>query len=289
MTQQRRTALKELQKLDLRISEARQRIGDFDPMFAEVEEPALVLESELGTSRTRLKEMKLEERRLETSTEEKRDRIRRLDERLGAVRNLREEAAVSAELEMVRRSLQNDEQEALTLLDLVKKGEERVSELEAAFAEATELVEPKKAALVADRDAAKQELDSLERERSSFAEGMDPTELKIYDAIRGGGRRAAIAELTEDGACGHCFSVVPLQDQNEVRYGERLIRCEGCGVILAAPEPAAEGAAEAAAEVAPEADAEADGGPHPSGRAPTRSTVASGSSSSSAGTGSCSS
>lgn len=259
MTQQRRTALKELQKLDGRIRDARQRIQDFDPLFEEVEEPALILESELGTSRNRLKEMKLEERRLERSVEEKRERITRLDERLGQVRNLREEAAVSAELEMVKRSLQNDEQEALSLIDQVRKGEERVDELEAAFAEASEIVEPKKQALLKDRDDAREELERLEKERAAFAGGMDPNELRIYNAIRSGGRRAAVAELTEDGACGNCFGIVPLQSQNEIRHGETLIRCEACGVILAAPEPEPEPGPEKEkpADEAPAAEADA--------------------------------
>lgn len=253
MTQQRRTALKELQKLDTRIQDARKAIHDFDPLFEEVEEPALILESELNTGRTRLKEMKLEERRLELAVEEKRERIRKLDERLGSVRNLREEAAVSAELDMVKRALQSDEQEALSLIDQVRKGEERVTELEAAFEEASELVEPKRNELLGQREEARADLASLEKDRVSFAGAMDPEELRIYDAIRGRGARAAVAELTDDGACGHCFGMVPLQHQNEVRHGEALIRCEACGVILAAPEPKAEGADEPPEEAAAEA------------------------------------
>lgn len=261
MTQQRRTALKELQKLDVRIQEARTRIRDFDPRFEEIEEPALALESELGTSKNRLKEMKLEQRRLESSTEDKGERLRRLEERLGGVRNLREEAAVSAELDMVRRSLEGDESEAINLIDSVRKGEERVAELEAAFAEATAIVEPQKEALLAEREAAKAELSSLQSEREAFVSGIDPSEMNIYNAIRGNGSRAAVAELTEDGACGHCFGMVPLQSQNEIRHGERLIRCEACGVILAAPEPEPEGGEEPeAAADSDDASAAGDGG-----------------------------
>ena len=258
MTEQRRTALKKLQKLDRKIQEARQRISAFEPLFEDVEEPALILENEVGTSRTRLKEMKLEERRLELSTEERRERQKRLDERLLSVRNLREEAAVSAELEMVKRSLQNDEQEALTLMDQLRKVQERLAEAEVAFTEASEMVEPKKNELLAERAEAERELESLGSERVSFVGGMQPGEFKIYDAIRAGGRRIAVAELTEDGACSHCFGVVPLQLQNEIRHGDALIRCEGCGVILAAPEPTPEGADESEAEAAADAAGDAD-------------------------------
>ena len=244
MAEQKRTALKELQRIDDQIEEARARIRDFDPLFAEVEEPALALEAELNTTRNRLQEMGTEERRLEVSTEEKRGRVKRLDERLGSVRNLREEAAVSAELDMVRRALQSDEQEAYTLLDQIRKLETRRQDLENGLKEARAQVEPRVAELVTQRDEAQALLASLEARRAEFVAGMEIREVRLYDSIRGVGRRRAVAELTEDGACGHCFGVVPLQLQNEVRHGRTLIRCEVCGVILAepsSPSGAAEG------------------------------------------------
>ena len=254
MTEQNRTALKELQNLDVSIFEARRRIQDFDPMFAEVEEPALVLEGDVATTRKRLLEMRQESKRVELSTEEKRARLKRLDERMGSVRNLREEAAVSAELDMLKRALQSDEQESYTLSDQIRKLEDRLEGLEAALAVAQAEVEPAMKELLARREQAKADLASLERERAAFAAGVDPREMRMYDSIRAGGRRTAVSELTLDGACGNCFGVVPLQLQNEVRHGASLIRCEACGVILAAPSPVvAEPEANAAAEPGAEA------------------------------------
>jgi predicted nucleic acid-binding Zn-ribbon protein len=259
MTDQRRKDLKQLQRLDLKIVEAKKRIIDFEPRLEEVEKPALTLESDLGTTRTRVQEMKLEERRLELSAEEKRTRRVKLEERLGSVRNLREEAAVSAELEMVKRAIQNDEQEALGLLDQLRKAEERAAELEGAYKEASDLVEPQKKSLLEAREQARKELQSLEAERAGFAGAMNTAELKVYDAIRAGGRTIAVADLTEDGACGHCYGIVPLQVQNEVRHGTSLIRCEACGVILSAPGAEPETAVTRAQEVAAvEAEAESD-------------------------------
>jgi uncharacterized protein len=248
MMEQARAALKELQEIDNRIADAEERVREFDPLFAEVEEPALVLETEVNTARNRLQEMKVEERRLELSVDEKRTRSKRLEERLGSVRNLREEAAVTAEHDMVKRSLQNDEQEAYTLIDQMRKVEARLEELGSALAEAKAQVEPRRAALLTERDAVTSELERLNTRRSDFAAGLDPRELKLYEGIRAGGRRRAVAELTHDGACGNCFGIVPLQLQNEIRHGTSLIRCEACGVILAAPTPAESAADEAAVE-----------------------------------------
>jgi predicted nucleic acid-binding Zn-ribbon protein len=171
-----------------------------------------------------------------------RTRRKRLDERLGSVRNLREEAAVSAELEMVKRALQNDEQETLTLLDQLRKIEDRARELEASYTDASQRVGPKRDELLAERAEAEKELEELRAERGRFVGSVNTAELKIYDAIRAGGRSTAVSDLTEDGACGHCFGMVPLQLRNEIRHGRQLIRCESCGVILTAPTAAATGA-----------------------------------------------
>ncbi len=261
MTEQRRTALKELQNLDLEIRASQQLIRDFDPLFEEVEEPALVLESEAERTRSRLKDMKVEERRIVQSVDDKRAREKRLDERTSSVRNLREEAAVSAEMEMVKRSLQTEEQEAYTLIDQIRKAEERLAEVDAALSEVRAEVEPKMAGLVSDRAAARESLATFASERERFAASLDPSELRLYDGIRRGGRAIAVSELTEDGACGHCFGVVPLQVHNEVLHGDALIRCEGCGVILAAPDLEAQAAAaEETADEDSEAQAGADAG-----------------------------
>lgn len=240
MTQRTRSALKKLQTLDDRIADVRRKVGDFDPLFEEVEEPALILQGELENTRKRLKEMKVEERRVELATEEKRARLEKLEERQKSVRNLREEAAVSAELDMVKRSLQSEEQEAYTLIDQIRKLSEREEELAEAFQEADAQVEPKRQELLEQRQAVRDELERLREERDAFAETLDPTELHLYEGIRGDDGRRAVADLTHDGACGHCYGMVPLQLQNEIRHGEGLIRCEQCGAILSAPEPESE-------------------------------------------------
>lgn len=250
MTQPTRSALKKLQTMDDRISEMRQKIREFDPLFEEVEEPALVLQSELENTRKRLKEMKVEERRVELATEEKRARLEKLEEKQKSVRNLREEAAVSAELDMVKRSLQSEEQEAYTLIDQIRKLTEQEEELEEAFREADAQVEPKRQELLDKRQAIRDELEALRQERDEFAETLDPDELQLYEGIRGDDDRRAVAELTPDGACGHCYGMVPLQLQNEIRHGGDLIRCEQCGAILAAPEPESSEEEEAPEETA---------------------------------------
>jgi predicted nucleic acid-binding Zn-ribbon protein len=227
--------LRELQEIDRKIAEAEDRIRAFDPKLAEVDEPALQLEQEVGTTRGRLREMKVEERRIELSADEKRARVKRLQERVSQIRNVREEAALSVEMDLLRRSLDGEEQEALTLIEQIRRLETKLSEQEKALEQARAELLPRQQELLSAKAEAEKELAQLKEQRLTRAGDLQPKQLRIYEGIRGTGRRQAVSELTVDGACGNCFSVIPLQLQNEVRRGGAMVRCEACGVILTIP------------------------------------------------------
>ena len=231
-TEKRHATLRELQELDRSIERVEDQVRSFEPLLLDVEEPALQLEQAVSTTRSRLQEMKLDERRIEAGADDKRARVKKLQERLNTVRNVREQAAVSAEIDMLRSALEGEEQEALALIEQIGKMELKLAEQDESLAQAREEVEPRRQELLSGREEAERELERLRELRAAHAAVVPPQELRTYEGIRGGGRRNAVAELTSDGACGNCFSMVPLQLQSEVRNGGGIVRCEGCGVIL---------------------------------------------------------
>jgi len=237
MTQQTYTTLQELQRLDEEIDRIEARIAEFQPLLDEVEEPARDLRGEVETTEDRLKELKVEEDRLELGVKEKRERLEKLQDRLREVRNVREEAAVQAELDMVRRSVDSDEQEALSLLDQLRKLEDRLEEQQGELDDALEQIEPRRKELEEEREEARERLATLKVKREEVAGQIEKRDRKVYERIRSGGRDVAVAPLTHDGACSNCYGMVPVQRQNEIRHGAEMIRCEACGVILAPPTP----------------------------------------------------
>ena len=239
MTEEMTGSLKNLQDMDLELEQLKERIAEFDPLIEEVEEPALALEQEVGTLKGRIQEMKVEERRLEHSADDRRARWKKLEERLKSVRNLREEAAVRAEMDLLRMALEGDEQEALTLLDQIRKMEDRLEAEEAALAQARSEVEPRRLQLLEEKESATQEQASLMEKRDGYAALVPSVERDNYERIRGGGRAVAVTSLTSDGACGHCYGMIPLQVQNEVRKGAVGLACEYCGVLLSVGDESA--------------------------------------------------
>jgi len=232
MTEDTTGSLKNLQDIDLQLERLRSRAGEFDPLLAEVEEPSLALEQEVVTLKNRLQEMRVDERRLENSADDRRARWKKLEERLKSVRNLREESAVRAEMDLMRQALDGDEQEALTLLDQIRRMEDRLDELQAALDQARADVEPRRLELLEEQKSVVGEYGVLKEKREDYAGLVPGRERQDYERIRGGGRSVAVASLTPDGACGHCFGMIPLQVQNEVREGASGVACEACGVLL---------------------------------------------------------
>ncbi|MBI4541331.1 MAG: hypothetical protein HY704_17650 [Gemmatimonadetes bacterium] len=229
-------SLKALQRLDAEIADAERRVEDIEPRLAELEAPAHALEVEAEAARTRIREMRMDERRLERVADEKRQRLRQLEERLNLVRNVREEAAVRAEIDLVRRAAETDEQEALELLDQIRRTEVRLQELEGKLESARGEIGPQRQAFLEVQRTAQEQLAILRDRRANHAVRIGAAAREAYERVRSGRTRMAVAVLTEDGACGHCFSVVPLQRQWEIRRGAALIHCEACGVILAPPD-----------------------------------------------------
>lgn len=234
MTNTTMGSLQEVQKLDERIGELKTRVEEQSSRIAEVEEPALALESEIKGVEDRLRQMETDQRRLERSADDKRSRMKRLEERLEKVQNLREEAAVSTELDMLRRALEGDEHEALQLLDRIRRAEEVRDELAEATEAARAEVEPQQESLLAERGELTDQIEEMQARRESVLASVSGDERKVYEAFHASGRSVVVSPLLDDGACGHCFGMVPLQTQNEIRHGAELIRCEACGVILSA-------------------------------------------------------
>ena len=89
MTSQERASLKELQSLDTQLGIIRSTMDNFEVKLEGLEAPTLRLGKEIEALEKRVKELSLEERRLELVIQEKRDRSQKLVERMNQVRNLR--------------------------------------------------------------------------------------------------------------------------------------------------------------------------------------------------------
>jgi uncharacterized protein len=230
--QELHAALLALQELDAEIARAEARVQDFTPRIETLDAPVTTIERELDATRTRLEEMRTEYSRLERNAQQKEERLHAYQEKLTKARTSRDEAAVRAELDLVGSALAADRSDIRHVGEQTTRTDVKADDLQKQLDRARAEIAAEREELTAERDAAQLELDQLRERRENAAIRLDPQSRRLYDRVRGGRSRMVLAPLTEEGACGNCFNVLPVQEQTEVRRGESLRRCEGCGVIL---------------------------------------------------------
>ena len=224
-------SLVRLQDLDREIAEAEANVAAFEPRFDELAAPVIALEKEFEAAKTRLVELRQEVQRLERAAEDKREKLRRYLDHLERAGNVREDAA-RAEVGLVERAIEADEAEAFELMEQSRRIEMKIDELEGKLGAARDDLEPRRQELEAERAAAAEALATLRERREGHVAAMDQKAGRLYERVRSGRARVAVAALMADGACSNCYGIVPLQQQSEIRKGGELRLCEACGVIL---------------------------------------------------------
>jgi predicted nucleic acid-binding Zn-ribbon protein len=224
--------LLKLQELDEQMTRARERVDRFGPELEALEAPEDAAAAEVEALRQRLTEMRADVRRLERGAEDKTAQLRKYEQRLERVRNAREEAAARTEIDLIRRAVEADENDALDLMDQVKRNELKLDEMEKKLEKLRAETAPQKEELKQARNEAQEQLAILQDQRKNKVVRLSGEAARLYERIRAGKTRVTLARLTPDGACGHCFSLIPMQEQRQIRQREALHRCEACGVIL---------------------------------------------------------
>lgn len=221
-----------LQELDDEIARTEARLKEFEPKQAELDAPVESFAHEAEALHTRLQELRQDVARLERAVEQNRVRMQHYEERLMRVRNAREEAAARTEMDLVRRALEGDRAELQQQSEQATRTDLKLDEMERQLARMRAEAGPQHAALDAERQQIVDQLAVLKDRRENQAVRLDTASRRLYERVRKGRARRVLAPMTDEGACGSCFNVLPLQEQADVRRGKSLLRCEACGVIL---------------------------------------------------------
>lgn len=226
------SSLLQLQELDQEIAAAEGKVAAYTPKLEEMRGPVAGLEKELKGASAKLDELRAQQKKLELGAENKREKLRMYQERVEKSRSIRDEAATRTEMDLIRRAVEAEVAEAADTTEQVKRADVKMDDLRKALAKANDDVSPRVAELEAERSQAEAELQALLDKRATVTGQMDKASLRLYERVRSGKRKQAIAQLTPDGACSVCYNVLPMQEQAEIRQGTSLRRCEACGVIL---------------------------------------------------------
>lgn len=225
-------ALRSLEEIDHRIAVFEEELDALGPEISATEQRVRELELRVEAAGRRLQEAETRLRKFERASQAGRETLKRLQQRAQEVQTLKQHTAVRLETDAARRNLEAADDD---LLQAMQDVEEAKGEHAARLRE----IEEERAALDGLRDRAGERRAEIESEllvqrdrRQNRKLRLDDGAVRLYEAVRGGRTRRALAALTPDGVCGHCYTFIPVQRQAEIRSGRKLHLCEGCGVIL---------------------------------------------------------
>lgn len=221
-----------LQGIDLEILRINSHLVTFDEEVSALQTTVDELDARANKALAEKEEAEGRVRRFQRSVQAGRATLKRLETRTASVVNMQQHFAVRTETDTARRNLRAAEDEALDAMQDVETANASLTEIEVARAEARTSLETRKSEIKSLRSGLEADLSSHTSSKEAQEERLDRRSLRLYQSVRGGHTDSALAALTGDGACGHCFTAVPKQRQADIRVGRDLAVCEECGVIL---------------------------------------------------------
>jgi predicted nucleic acid-binding Zn-ribbon protein len=183
-------------------------------------------------------ELDLEERRyrdLQSRIAQHRQLHERHQAQLDTISNARQATAAMAQLDQARRMIADVERELEVMGRRVGEMRRTVEERERAVQALQREQEAARASLESDRAALETRLREAQGRRDDRAQRVPRSLLSRYDRIRTRKREHTVVPL-RGVSCSHCDTMIPMQRRTAMTGTGAVEICEGCGVLLYAPE-----------------------------------------------------
>jgi uncharacterized protein len=223
-------ALEELQALDLETLELHNELKSIPENLEAMKEDVNHIASLLEREKERLKEA--EEWRLEREKDIASQNIMlgKSKTKLQSVRNEKEQKAAQREIDTIRKTIQEREEEALKVMEAIEQYRAAIDNHTEEFAELEKhLTESQKEAeaRMADLESAVAKVSSR---RSEITARIPKDMLRLYERIHKRLGRAVVEAV--DGCCQGCNMEILAQTYNELQRGDKMYQCANCFRIL---------------------------------------------------------
>lgn len=233
-----------LQERDKAVMAVENEIQALAPEFDALDRELQDAEAALDAARQRVDEADSRREELEGKIEGHRVMQERRRQRLEWVKGAKEASTLMAELDLARTVLAKEEAEWIRSADKVQEARHLAAEAETKVEELRTEQAPKREALEAKQAELDEKLQQARAARKEATAAVPGGLLRRYEKILKGRAPLALYPL-QNGACGHCFTAIPLHRQQNLHGGSGVEPCEACGVLVYDPAEESEGGSDA--------------------------------------------
>lgn len=224
-------SLLELQEKDRRIMDVQADLAALEPELGELDAALEAVEQELAAARQRAADIAQQREELEGKIESYRVMQERRRQKLEWVRGAKEASTLMAEIDLARSVLAKEEAEWLRSADGVQKAEALAEEIEGKVQALKDEQTPQRAAIAEKQRECEGRLKEAQDARAGSVAHVEHRLLSQYERIRKGRAPLAVYPL-HGGACGHCYTNIPLHLRQQIAQSQGAATCEACGVLI---------------------------------------------------------
>jgi uncharacterized protein len=232
-------ALVDLERVDSDILELT-RAGEAHPLrLAELDHKLDLAKAALENEQQRLAGNEKQRRDLEAQVQAEKDTIKKWEGRLSEIRTPREYAALSREIDISKKSVENLEQQNIELRAMAEPIKQAIDHRQKDLLTQHETLGVEAKDIRAKMSSLKDRLNALEGQRSEAQKMVDRALLSRYENIRK--KRGVALVPVQGGTCRGCHMSLPPQLYNLLVSGQIDIEtCPSCYRLVYAPDPAPE-------------------------------------------------
>lgn len=223
--------LRELQHIDLELDEIKSKK---EQIVARLKENTSFLDKlveDLNAQKEELEEIRALQRRKKDDLAELKEGLSAKQARLREVTSAKEYGAVEREIESLKKTGEQTEEEILHLMEVVDSTEASIAEKEDKIVQLRE-------GIASDEADAEEQLAELDDQIKAYEDRAEEARSEVsrrvihkYDFIRS--RRPGLAIVAaKDGHCEGCYMALPPQQFIEIQRGNTLEICPSCNRIL---------------------------------------------------------
>lgn len=224
-------SLLNLQAKHKAVMEVEAELRSLEPELGELDGVLAEAEAELAARHTGVADADARRQELEGKIESYRIMQERRRQRLEWVKGAKEASTLMAELDLARSVLAREEGEWIRSADKVQESERLAAEAELKVEEVRVAQAPRREELAAARERLLERLAEVRATRAEATKSVKRPLLDLFERVLTGRAPLALYPL-QNGACGHCFTTVPLHRQQKIRSGTSIEACEACGVMV---------------------------------------------------------
>lgn len=223
--------LEKLQRLDLDLIEIQKEIERCSDETKKSENKIIGMKEEIVRETNNLEEKRKERRKKERELEYEIEKEREKKSRAPYIKTNKEYQAILKEIESIRKTINEREDEILMSLEAIDEMEKFINEKQEEYKILVKKWEKEKRDLEDRISQQKGELGKKKELREEILQSLQEDIYKLYEKLKEKRSGLVIVQI-KNGSCQGCFMSIPPQLVNDLRKGTELISCPYCQRIL---------------------------------------------------------